>query len=63
MTQEQLQETLKTASCKVPLGIYAIRTGTDYYELKQAPFESKTQLKKTRNEYRRRGMKVFCNGI
>ena len=30
--------------------------------MKNAPM-TRTQLKKTRNDYRRAGIKVYCNGI
>lgn len=53
---------LELASEKVPCGVYAIRKGADYYEMKNAPM-TRTQLKKTRNDYRRAGIKVYCNGI
>lgn len=63
MNQEQLKAILELASSKVPLGIYAVRKGPDFYELKNIPFTSRTQLKQARNEYRRQGLKVLCNGL
>ena len=62
MPEEQAKGLLKLASERVPCGIYAIRKGRDYYELKNHQ-ASRTQLKKLRNEYRRAGIKVYCNGI
>lgn len=62
MDQKQVKALLELASEKVPCGIYAIRKGADYYEMKNAPI-TRTQLKKARNEYRRAGIKVYCNGI
>lgn len=63
MTPEQAKEILTLASEKVPFGIYAVRKGIDYYELKNDSFTSRTQLKQARNEYRKRGLKVLCNGL
>jgi hypothetical protein len=63
MSPEQVKGILKLASEKVPFGVYAIRKGADYYELKNSPASSKTELKQVRNKYRRAGMKVYCNGI
>lgn len=62
MPEEKVRELLKLASEQVPCGIYAVRKGPDYYELKNHK-ASRTQIKKLRNEYRRAGMKVYCNGI
>lgn len=62
MSEKQVKALLELASEKVPCGVYAIRKGTDYYEMKNAPM-TRTQLKKTRNNYRRAGIKVYCNGI
>jgi hypothetical protein len=63
MTDKQAKALLDLASEKVPCGIYAIRKGADYYEMRNEPFESRTKLKQTRNAYRRAGIKVFCNGL
>lgn len=62
MTDKQVRALLELASEKVPCGVYAIRKGAEYYEMKNAPM-TRTQLKKTRNDYRRAGIKVYCNGI
>ena len=62
MTEKQVKALLELASEKVPCGVYASRKGADYYEMKNAPM-TKSQLKKKRNEYRRAGIKVYCNGI
>lgn len=62
MTDKQVKALLELASEKVPCGIYAIRKGVDYYEMKNAPM-TKTQLKKKRKECRGAGIKVYCNGI
>lgn len=63
MSPKQVKRILELASEKVPFGIYAVRKGADYYELKNSPASSKTELKKIRNNYRRHGIKVYCNGI
>lgn len=63
MNQEQVKEILKLASEKVPFGVYAIRKGADYYELKNEPAKSKRELKQLRNDCRSIGIKVYCNGI
>lgn len=62
MADRQVKALLELAGEKVPCGIYAVRRGIDYYELRNEPM-TKTQLKKTRNEYRALGIKVYCNGI
>lgn len=62
MTEKQVKALLELASEKVPCGIYAIRKGAGYYEMKNAPM-TRTQLKKARNDYRRAGIKVYCNGL
>lgn len=62
MGDRQVKALLELASEKVPCGVYAIRKGPDYYEMKNAPM-TRTQLKRTRNEYRAAGIKVYCNGI
>lgn len=63
MTEKQVKGLLELAGEKVPCGVYAIRKGPDYYEMMNQPVESKTQLKRIRNGYRRAGIKVYCNGI
>ena len=62
MTDNQVRGLLDLASEKVPCGIYAIRKGADYYEMRNEPL-TRTQLKKARNAYRSAGMKVYCNGL
>lgn len=62
MDREQLQEILELAASKVPCGIYAIRKGLDYYELKNQPL-TKSKMKRVRNEYKAQGIKVYCNGL
>ncbi len=62
MTEKQVKDLLELAGEKVPCGIYAIRKGIDYYEMRNEPL-TRTQLKKARNYYRRAGIKVYCNGI
>lgn len=62
MNREQLQAILELARSKVPSGIYAVRKGLDYYELKNQPM-TKSQMKRVRNEYKARGIKVYCNGL
>ena len=63
MGDKQVKALLDLASEKVPMGIYAVRRGVDYYEMRNEPFESRTKLKQARNAYRRAGIKVFCNGL
>lgn len=63
MTEKQVKGLLELASEKVPFGVYAIRKGPDYYEMMNRPVGSRTQLKQIRNEYRRAGIRVYCNGI
>lgn len=62
MTDKQVRALLELASEKVPQGIYAIRKGIDYYEMRNEPL-TRTQLKRARNNYRRAGIKVYCNGL
>ena len=62
MTDKQAKALLDLASEKVPCGIYAIRKGPDYYEMRNEPL-TRTQLKKARNAYRASGIKVYCNGL
>ena len=61
MTEKEAQGLLKIASEQVSEGIYAIRKN-DYIELRNQPM-SRTQIKKTRNEYRKRGVKIYANGL
>ena len=63
MGDKQVKALLDLASEKVPMGIYAVRRGVDYYEMRNEPFDSRTKLKQARNAYRRAGIKVFCNGL
>ena len=63
MTDKQAKALLDLASEKVPMGIYAVRRGVDYYEMRNEPFQSRTKLKQARNDYRRAGIKVYCNGL
>lgn len=63
MSQAQVKELLKLASEKVPFGVYAIRKGTDYYELMNLSASSKSEIKHYRNKLRSQGIKVYCNGI
>lgn len=62
MTEQQKNGLLKLASEQVPCGIYAIRKGKDYYELRNEPM-SVTQMKRARRGYKRSGVKVYCNGL
>lgn len=62
VSRQRMESLLQLASEKVPCGIYAIRKGPDYYELKNHPM-TKTQMKRIRNAYKAQGIKVYCNGI
>lgn len=61
MTEREAEGLLKIASEKVPFGIYALRTG-NHIELRNDRM-TRTQLKKTKQEFRRRGVKVYANGL
>ena len=61
--QKELQGLLELASQQVPQGIYAVEViGKNYYELRR-DLLSKSQIKRITKEYRKRGMKVYANGI
>ena len=61
--QAELQGLLELAKEQVPQGIYAVEVkGKNYFELRR-DLLSKTQIKRITKEYRKRGMKVYANGI
>ena len=61
MTEKEAAGLLKIASEYVSCGIYAIRKGS-YIELRNQPM-TRTQIKKTRKEYRKQGVRVYANGL
>lgn len=62
MSQEEAKGLLKVASAYVPLGVYAVRKGADYYELMNQPM-SVSQIKRYKKDCMRQGIKVYANGI
>lgn len=61
MTEREAAGLLEIASEKVPFGIYALRIGT-HIELRNDRM-TRTQLKKAKQDCRRRGVKVYANGL
>ena len=61
MTEKEAEGLLDIASSRVPFGIYALRIG-NHIELRNDRL-TRTQLKKRKQEYRRRGVKVYANGL
>lgn len=62
MDEKGAKALLELASSKVQRGIYALRKGADYYEIKNHHM-TKSQMKRARNAYRAQGIKVYCNGL
>ena len=63
MDREEVRRILKQQSERVPFGIYAIRRGSNNYELVNGHASSKSEIKKYRHMLKSRGIKVYCNGI
>ena len=62
MSREEAGKLLEELSSLVPLGVYAVRKGADYYELMNRPM-SVSQIKRFKKDCMRQGIKVYANGI
>lgn len=60
MTEKEAKGLLRTASSFVPSGVYAVRKGGDYYELRNEPM-SASQVKRFRKDCAKQGIKVYAN--